>query len=910
MKAVSRALRYGIAPLATAAALLLRMALQPYLRAEAQYSTFLLAILLSAVTGGLGPGILAVILSVLAVLYYLIPRVDSFALGSSDHALALALFVVVAGLTVALAESQRRARLRAEERQVELEKAEAAERRHREWLQVTLASIGDGVIVTSSEGRVVLLNAAAAALTRWRQEEAAGQPVEAVFDIRSEETGAGVDNPALIAIREGRVTGLANHTVLIARTGEQIPINDSGAPIVDASGKVFGAVLVFRDVSQQKAQQAELRRLHRLVNASHDAIIVADAGRRIQGWNAGAEEMYGFTAPEALGQAIHDLLKTRNSRRISEIDQILAAQGRWDGELIHTCKDGRTLILDSRHILLRGADGEVTGILEINRDITDRKRAEKSLRASRERLDLALDSADLGLWYSDLPPGALEMNELCKRHYGLPAGAEVTSETISSLIHPEDRERVAAAREKAIAEGVPFDAEYRTVGSDGVTRFVRAAGRAFSDGSEAPNRFDGVTLDITAQKRREESEREVQRLESLGLLAGGIAHDFNNLLTGVLGNASLLLDDLDENSRERGYVEGIARAAERAAQLTHQILAYSGRGRFVIQPVNMSQFIPETTALIQASIPKSVKLQLELAPDLPAVEADLAQLQQLVMNFVVNGAEAIGPEGGRVAVRTFVQQADEAYLRARRLEQRIAPGLYVALEVEDTGCGMDDATLARIFEPFFTTKFTGRGLGLAAVQGIVRGHNGAIEVASSKEGSTFRVLLPAQAAAAPAEPPRFEDSHKTPAAAPCEGAVLVIDDEEVVCATAGAALEKLGYLVVIARDGQEAVRVFRERPEEIRLVLLDMTMPGLSGEETLRHLRAVRADVPVVLSSGYSEAEALERFGGQALAGFLQKPYTTQALARKVSAATAELAPASSVNSRTIAESSPLSQPV
>jgi len=174
------------------------------------------------------------------------------------------------------------------------------------------------------------------------------------------------------------------------------------------------------------------------------------------------------------------------------------------------------------------------------------------------------------------------------------------------------------------------------------------------------------------------------------------------------------------------------------------------------------------------------------------------------------------------------------------------------------------------------------------VQGIVRGHNGAIEVATSKEGSTFRVLLPARAAAAPVQPPRtFEDSRETPAAAPREGAVLLIDDEDVVCMTAGAALEKLGYLVLIARDGEEAVRVFRERSHEIRLVLLDMTMPGLSGEETLRQLRAVRADVPVVLSSGYSEVEALERFGGQDLAGFLQKPYTTQALARKVSAATA-----------------------
>jgi CheY-like chemotaxis protein len=254
------------------------------------------------------------------------------------------------------------------------------------------------------------------------------------------------------------------------------------------------------------------------------------------------------------------------------------------------------------------------------------------------------------------------------------------------------------------------------------------------------------------------------------------------------------------------------------------------------------------------------------------------------MNVIINGAEAIGPGGGRVTIASRRQVVDETYLRTLKFDDNVKAGTYVLIEISDTGCGMDEQTVARIFDPFFTTKFAGRGLGLAAVQGIVRGHKGALKVYTTPgQGTTFRVLFPATAASRSAEPAPPPDVWRPVSA----GTVLVIDDEEIIRSTASSALRRLGYAVLTASDGSQGVEVFRALEHRISVVLLDMTMPGMSGEETLQQLRRINPAVPVVLSSGFGEAEALRRFRGHAVAGFLQKPYTIQALAERVQTATA-----------------------
>jgi len=347
----------------------------------------------------------------------------------------------------------------------------------------------------------------------------------------------------------------------------------------------------------------------------------------------------------------------------------------------------------------------------------------------------------------------------------------------------------------------------------------------------------------------------------------------------VSANLSIMSSNFPEDSPARELVKGLQRASERAAKLTKQMLAYSGHGRFFIESLDLSEQVLQIVALLQASVPKNVDLRLALAERPPAIEADASQIQQIVMNLTINAAEAIPPEGGWVEVSTDERTVDAGAIPNVAGGEVLWPGRYVVLTVADNGCGMDAATQSRIFDPFFTTKFTGRGLGLAAVLGIARGHQGAIHVESAPgQGAVFQVYLPA--AAAPREPVGAPPAREFSGT----GKVLVVDDEEMVRRIARLALERAGYTVLLAGDGEQAVEIFRREAGEVRLVALDMTMPGMSGEEALRQLREIRREVPVIISSGYSEEEAFQRFGNS-IDGFLHKPYGIPELARAVQAA-------------------------
>ncbi len=388
-----------------------------------------------------------------------------------------------------------------------------------------------------------------------------------------------------------------------------------------------------------------------------------------------------------------------------------------------------------------------------------------------------------------------------------------------------------------------------------------------------------VTLtDVTERKQREERLRQIQKLESIGLLAGGIAHDFNNLLVGVMGNASLAQEMLPPGHHAVELLQGVIKAGEQLANLTRQMLAYSGKGRFYVESLDLSELIPEMSGLVQPSIFKKIALHFELEPDLPPIEADRGQMQQVFMNLVLNAAEAIGSDAGLISVKTGVRDIDGQYIRRNHEAAELRPGKYVYLEVRDTGCGMEPATMAKIFDPFFSTKFTGRGLGLAAVGGIVRGHKGAIKVTSAPgKGSCFTVLLPAGQRRK--EQPQAADYLAVPQG---KGTVLMVDDEEIVREMAKKALTRYGYEVLLASDGLEAIDILKRHPGGISLVVLDQSMPGMSGEEVLPELRRVRPGINVVVSSGYNEAETMALFRGHQVGGFIQKPYTSSGLAEKV----------------------------
>ena len=380
------------------------------------------------------------------------------------------------------------------------------------------------------------------------------------------------------------------------------------------------------------------------------------------------------------------------------------------------------------------------------------------------------------------------------------------------------------------------------------------------------------------QRRRSESRRkaveqrlyEAQKMESLGLLAGGIAHDFNNLLVAILGNANLASSGLPAGSTVRSHLAGIETACERAADLARQLLAYSGHGRFVVQPIDLSELVRETSQLLAVTIPKHVKVRQELAEGLPATLADPTQIRQVLMNLVLNAVEAIGAERGEIRLATSLRRVGRAELDGLSIGRELKEGEYVQLSVVDTGAGMDAATQARIFDPLFTTKRAGRGLGLAAVLGIVRGHAGGLRVTSTVgRGSAFDLLLPCTAGPAARSDPSEASSPEWRGT----GLVLVADDDELARQTTARIVEHVGFTVTVAADGAAAIEAVRRHGRELRAVLLDLTMPGLSGEEVVRQIRELRPRVPIILMSGYDELETAARFAEQVLAGFLHKPF-------------------------------------
>ena len=434
---------------------------------------------------------------------------------------------------------------------------------------------------------------------------------------------------------------------------------------------------------------------------------------------------------------------------------------------------------------------------------------------------------------------------------------------------------------RAIRRGeVTKDVEWIVKRPDGGASVILSRSAPIRDGKGRITGAVSAWRDITERKRLEEKLSQSAKLKSLGVLAGGIAHDFNNLLTAVLGHASLLMSSLPERSMAWGNAQQISKAAERAARLSRQMLAYSGHGRFLMEPLNLSQHIRSLAPLLESSISKRVQLNFDLANDLPPVEADASQIQELVANLVSNGVEAIGPDVGQVTVATRLLSMDYLYIHAPLLHEEIQPGTYVALEVSDTGSGMDNETVARMFDPFFTTKFMGRGLGLAAAQGIVHGHKGSILAYSAPgHGTTVSALFPLTA---PPAPRRAHELGTMRAAEERSGMVLVIEGEEIVRSTATDFLRRLGYPVMTASNANEGVAAFRALKDRIAVVVLDTAVSGTGGEQTLRELREIRPDAAVVLSSGFGEAESLRRFGRRQAAGFLQKPYSMTMLAQCV----------------------------
>jgi PAS domain S-box-containing protein len=523
---------------------------------------------------------------------------------------------------------------------------------------------------------------------------------------------------------------------------------------------------------------------------------------------------------------------------------------------------------NGRALAEKNKELEATQVI-LEQRVQELKQAEAALRASEERLRTVVNNAPVILWGVDrngvltfLEGATLDDIEIDPEEFVGLSVFEISDERVPQL----------AGQFRRAMEGETF------------TTVERMRGRIFEmryapmlQGSDRVVGVIGIAVDITERRQAEEALFQAQKSESLGILAGGIAHDFNNLLVAMLGQTSLAQSQLPPGHQVQGYLEKAVVAAQKAATLTRQMLAYSGRGDFEIRPIHLNRLIEENIHLFEAAIPKNVQLAPELSADLPLIEGDPAQMQQVIMNLILNAVEAIGPESGRVVVRTYLTDGEleepfqERYAGSPALKDR-----GVAVEVSDDGCGMERETVARIFDPFYSTKPTGQGLGLAAVLGIVKGHNGRIQVNSEPgEGTTFRLMFPVSERSLPQEPEKVQ---RTNGQLHDRSLVLVIDDEEPVRMAVNDILALEGIDVIVAANGAQAVTQLRAHAGEVDLIILDLSMPGLSGQETLAQLRAIDPEVPVLLSSGYDKRDVRHRFNTDEVSGFLQKPYDGRTL--------------------------------
>ncbi len=788
--------------------------------------------------------------------------------------------------------------------QLDIERLDALLRR-----ALVFNHIGDAMIVAGPDGTIKDWNDAAEEMLGWSRSEALGQ-TPAIFH-RPEDAPTLWPSIHVAVSRTGRWNGVIS---FIRKDGREGTCTAVALPLLDHAGNVWGTLLAQAKIvaagelsptggavlQQQPTPLLNDERflLRTLIDAVPDPIFCKDREGRYLLHNAADEALFPPSDADCIGRTVFDLPGLKTHAALYHADDMAVMH---TGEPIVNREEPfekfsgeKGWFLTSKYPL-RDDQGKVIGLVGIARDITLMKKATEELKAAQLRLIDHVENSPLAVieWEPDFRiarwAGQAESmfgwkaEDVVGRHFGdfslvHPEDVHLVFEIGARLAGGQDQRNISNNRNLTKSGQIVYCAWQNSVLRDSTGRTVSILSLV----QDVSDRVLAEQASLKAAAERRALERklqEAQKLESLGVLAGGIAHDFNNLLTGVLGNASLARMDLPLDSPVQSMLEQIELAAQRAADLCSQMLAYSGKGRFVVKRLDLNALIEDTTRLLQASISKRAVLKFSLAEKLPAVLGDATQLRQVVMNLVINASEAVGEKSGFISISTGLTRADHSDLAGTFFAPDLPAGDYLYLEVADNGGGMAPEVHARIFDPFFTTKFTGRGLGLAAVLGIVRGHRGALKVLTEVgRGTSFKILFPC--AEGPAETPGSEPA--TPAGWRGSGLALIVDDEETVRVTVARMLEACGFTTRLADHGRSGVEAFSAAPDEFAFVILDLTMPHMDGEEAFHKIMAVRPATRVLLMSGFNEQEITARFSGQSLAGFIQKPFTLPALREKL----------------------------
>jgi PAS domain S-box-containing protein len=763
----------------------------------------------------------------------------------------------------------------------EREQAEARLRESEEFKKAILDSISPHIVVLDTYGNIMSVN------EPWVRFSLENSNMEG---FPAHNTGPGVNYLKVCMESHGEMSegAMAAHDGILAVMDGTLPSFSLEYPchspgierwftmtVTPLSTGKRGVVISHTNITERKQAEQKAAQLAAIVQSSEDVIIGKNLDGIITSWNRGAEKIYGYTASEIIGKPISTLLPSGLEDEVLQIlGKIESEEHIEHYETVRRRKDGRDIFMSLTISPIRNAEGRIVGASTIGRDITERKRAEETLRENKSRLDLAIRSANMGVWSWDIHENKRYFDHKVCYLLGIDqAKFTGTADDFFNVVHPDDREMLKSALTRTIEQDVPYETEYRAVWPDGSVHYIIARAKLFRDETGQPLRVNGLAWDITERKLAEEQRakleaelQQAQKLETIGTLAGGIAHDFNNILQPIMGYTEMELNDLSPSNPLRKSLEEVLKASLRAKELIRQILAISRSTEEQQRiPIDISSIIKEALKLLRSSLPSSIEMRQKIRKSVAL--ADPTQIHQVLMNLCTNAAHAMGDKG-ILEVRLSPVDLSESDLAGQAIFN-LKPGAYLRLTVSDTGSGIDAKTMERIFDPYFTTKEVGKGsgLGLAVINGIVKRHEGAITVQSVPgKGTTFSIYFP-RLDSRPEATMQVEDP-------PQRGSerILLVDDEPALMEMATSILERLGYKVTGQTDSVTALEVFRSSPDEFDLVITDYTMPNLTGMDLAKEVRRIRPDIRIMLCTGFSEKitpDHMKELG----VGLLMKPY-------------------------------------
>ncbi|MBN1347921.1 PAS domain S-box protein [candidate division KSB1 bacterium] len=761
------------------------------------------------------------------------------------------------------------------------DKIEKKAKSSEQWFSTTLTSLSEAVITTDTNGSITFMNPVAEALTGWIHQDALGKNFKEVFQIVTDDKRTPVEDPVSIALKERSSVGFTNRSLLFTQDGTKTPIEDAASPIIDSKGNILGVVVIFRDISERRQTELELtereQNFRALASNANDGILIA-AGEGCHVFaNQKACKITGYSAEELMKISIKDLSHP------SEHPKLLKRfRQRIKGEKPPTYYETRIIHKDGHVVPIELTAAKTTwhsqpADLVIIRDITKRKQADNEIRKLTQFLNLVIDSANLWLCTIDENANILIWNRAAEANSGYLRDEVVGSNKIWQWLYPDKIYRTEIMRKIAdMNQGRASFEEFQTTicTKSGERKMLYWSVKHLSG---EKNDIMGVVMvgrDITEEKRLERQLMQSQKMEAVGRLAGGIAHDFNNLLTAILGNTELMLFDMAAGEPMRPDLEQIKRAAERAASLTKQLLAYSRKQPLQQKLIDISMIVENMQEMLKRIIGDDIKIILLLEKKLHRVKADPVQLEQILMNLVINARDAM-PEGGTLYIKSKNALIDKNYCKYFMFAR---PGKFVCLSVQDTGIGMDNPIKEQIFEPFFTTKAAGvgTGLGLSVVYGIIKQHQGWITVDSEPgEGSVFNIYLPAF------EIEQQLESEKLSVIKEVKGdgkRILIVEDDQVVRDYMLRALDENGYIVFAAENSEEAIRIFNSQKKNIDLIFCDVVLPDIDGMCLAEQLLAEKPGMKVLLCSGFTDEKSRWKNIRETGFPFLQKPYTLNEL--------------------------------